>query len=71
VGAALDGAQLMTLLLFVTFYLPCLSAFAVMTRTLGTRAALQSAGITLAVALGVAGFARIAMALSIPLLASF
>jgi len=68
VGAALDGGQLMTLLLFVTFYLPCLSTFAVMTRTLGKRQALHAAGITLAVALGIAGVARFAIALSAPLL---
>jgi ferrous iron transport protein B len=71
VGAALDGGQLMTLLLFVTFYVPCLSSLAVMARTLGTRGALQSAGISFGVALGIAGMARVAMALCAPLLVSF
>jgi ferrous iron transport protein B len=71
VGAVLDGGQLMTLLLFVTFYVPCLSTLAIMTRTLGTRGALQSAGLSFAVALGIAGMARIAMALAAPLLVSF
>jgi ferrous iron transport protein B len=61
VGAALDPVQLMTLLLFLTFYLPCLSTFAMMLRALGGRQALQSAGISLAAALGIAGVARFAM----------
>jgi len=61
VGTVLDSVQLMTLLLFVTFYVPCLSTFAVMVRALGTRQALQSAGISLAVALLIAGAARLAM----------
>ena len=61
VGAALDATQLMTLLLFVTFYVPCLSTFAVMLRRLGTRQALQSVAISLAAALVVAGLGRVVM----------
>jgi ferrous iron transport protein B len=61
VGAVLDPVQLMTLLLFVTFYVPCLSTFAVMLRTLGGRDAVKSVGISLAAALVVAGVARVAM----------
>ena len=62
VGALLDATQLMTLLLFVTFYVPCLSTFAVMLRTLGTRQALQSVGISLVAALAIAGVGRLLMA---------
>jgi ferrous iron transport protein B len=61
VGFLLDPVQLMTLLLFVTFYVPCLSTFAVMARTLGTRKAILSSGISLAAALLIAGVARAAM----------
>jgi ferrous iron transport protein B len=64
VGAVLDATQLMTLLLFVTFYVPCLSTLAVMVRALGSRQALQSAGISLVVALGLAGAGRVTMVLA-------
>ena len=67
VGAVLDTVQLMTLVLFVTFYVPCLSTFAVMVRTLGTRQAMQSVGISLAAALAIAGSARLAMTALSPL----
>lgn len=63
VGAVLDPAQLVTLLVFVTLYLPCVSTFAVMLRALGRRQALQSVGISLAAALAIAGAARLALAL--------
>jgi ferrous iron transport protein B len=61
VGAVLDATQIMTLLLFVTFYVPCLSTFAVMARRLGAADALRSAGLSLAAALVVAGAGRLAM----------
>jgi ferrous iron transport protein B len=61
VGAVLDPTQIMTLLLFVTFYVPCLSTLAVMVTRLGVRDALRSAGLSLATALVVAGAGRIAM----------
>jgi ferrous iron transport protein B len=61
VNTALDATQIMTLLLFVTFYVPCLSTLAVMARRLGTRDALRSAGVSLAAALVVAGAGRAAM----------
>ena len=67
VGAVLDTVQLMTLVLFVTFYVPCLSTFAVMVRTLGTRQAMQSVGISLAAALAIAGTARLALTALSPL----
>lgn len=61
VGTALDPVQLMTLLLFLTFYIPCLSTFAVMLRTLGMRQALHSVSISLGAALAIGGAARLAM----------
>ena len=69
VGTALDPVQLMTLLLFVTFYVPCLSTFAVMLRTLGARDAAKSVGISLAASLAVAALARLAMSAAIGLAA--
>jgi ferrous iron transport protein B len=62
VGAVLDAAQIATLLLFLNFYVPCLATMAVMVRTLGRRPALQSAGLSIVVALAVAGLARIVFA---------
>jgi len=67
VGMVLDPVQLMALLLFVTFYVPCLSTFAVMLRTLGKREAVKSVGISLAAALAVAGIARAVMTTAIAL----
>jgi ferrous iron transport protein B len=69
VGTALDPVQLMTLLLFLTFYVPCLSTFAVMLRALGARLALQSVAISLGAALVVAGTARVAMQWAVSLAA--
>lgn len=67
VGAVLDPVQLMTLLLFLTFYLPCVSTFAVIARSLGARQAARSAAITLGVALAIAGAARGAMWVAVSL----
>ena len=58
VASLLDPVQITTLLLFLTFYLPCVSTFAVMTRTLGARVALQSAALSVGVALVVSAAAR-------------
>lgn len=57
----LDPVQLLTLLLFVTFYLPCLSTFAVMLKAIGRRAAILSALLSVWVALVVSGFVRFAL----------
>ena len=61
VGAVLDTVQLMTLLLFLTFYFPCISTFAVMLRTIGRRQALLSVSLSVVVALLVSAAARWAM----------
>jgi ferrous iron transport protein B len=69
VDTLLDPVQLMTLLLFVTFYFPCVATFAAMARAIGTRHALRSAGITLAAAMAIAGGARLAMEVAVKLAA--
>ena len=61
VGHVLDATQLVTLLLFLTFYVPCLSTFAMMVRTLGTRGAVQSVALSIGIALLVSGAARAIM----------
>jgi ferrous iron transport protein B len=58
VGHVLDNTQLATLLLFLTFYVPCLSTFAMMARTLGARDAVKSVALSAAIALAVGGAAR-------------
>jgi len=50
--------QILTLLLFLTFYVPCVSTFAVMLRTIGRRDALVSVAISVGVALLVSGLVR-------------
>ena len=58
VGAVLDAVQLTTLLLFITFYIPCLATFAVMVKTIGRRSAVQSVALSIGAALAVSGVAR-------------
>ncbi|MBZ0143119.1 MAG: hypothetical protein K8F56_06030 [Rhodocyclaceae bacterium] len=52
------GADL-TFLVFLTFYIPCVSTFAVMLKTLGRREALFSVALSVGVALGLAGAVRL------------
>lgn len=59
IGAYLDWVQLTTLLIFMTFYVPCISTFAVMLKTLGRRQALYSLAISIAVAMLVSGIVRL------------
>ena len=61
VGRYLDQVQIVTFLLFLTFYIPCISTFAVMLKTVGRRDALFSVSLSVAVALLVSGFARFAL----------
>ena len=58
VGNYLDQVQIMTFLLFLTFYVPCVSTFAVMVKTIGRREALFSVALSVGVALLVSGLAR-------------
>lgn len=61
VGHVLGSIQLVTLLLFLTFYVPCLSTFAMMSRTLGTKGAVQSVFLSTGIALAASGAARVLM----------
>jgi ferrous iron transport protein B len=58
VNVVLDSVQIMTLLLFLTFYVPCVSTFAVMLKTIGRRDALVSVMLSVGAALLVSGAAR-------------
>jgi ferrous iron transport protein B len=57
----LDPIQLLTLLLFLTFYVPCISTFAVMLKAVGRATAAVSVLLSVGVALAVSGFARFAL----------
>jgi len=59
VGAVLDGVQIMTFLLFLTLYVPCISTFAVMLKTIGRRQALATVALSAGVALLVSGVVRL------------
>jgi ferrous iron transport protein B len=61
IGHYLDWIQIMTFLLFLTFYVPCISTFAVMMKTIGRREALFSVALSVGVALLVSGVARFAL----------
>lgn len=58
IGAHLDWVQIMTFLIFLTFYFPCVSTFAVMLRTIGRKQALLSVSLSVGVALLVSGIVR-------------
>ena len=59
IGAHLDWVQIMTFLLFLTFYFPCVSTFAVMLKTIGRKEALFSVSLSVGVALLVSGMIRL------------
>ena len=60
----LDQVQIFTFLVFLTFYVPCLSTFAVMLKTLGHREAWLSVLISLVSALLMAGAVRLILELA-------
>ena len=64
VGALLGSAQIFTFLVFLTFYVPCVSTFAVMLKTLGRREAWFSIALWVGVALLLAGGARLLLAIA-------
>ena len=64
----LDHIQIFTFLIFLTFYVPCLSTFAVMLKTLGQKAAWGSLLISLVSALLMAGAVRVLLELTRALL---
>jgi ferrous iron transport protein B len=59
VGAFLDWVQIMTFLIFLTFYIPCISTFAVMLKTIGRKEAFFSIALSVGVALLVSGVIRV------------
>jgi ferrous iron transport protein B len=61
VGSLLDSVQIMTFLIFLTFYIPCISTFAAMLKTIGRRNALRSAALSVGIALVLSGAARLLM----------
>jgi ferrous iron transport protein B len=54
----LDWVQVVTFLIFLTFYVPCISTFAVMLKTIGRKEALFSVFLSVTVALFVSGVIR-------------
>ncbi len=58
IGAHLDWIQITTFLLFLTFYFPCVSTFAVMLKAIGRKEALFSVSLSVGVALLVSGIVR-------------
>jgi ferrous iron transport protein B len=61
VGQYLSPIQIVTFLLFLTFYVPCVSTFAVMLKTIGRREALFSVSLSVGAALLVSGLVRFAL----------
>ena len=59
IGTRLDWLQITTFLLFLTFYVPCISTFAVMLKTVGRKEALLSVALSVGVALLVSGLVRL------------
>jgi len=59
IGELLSWVQIATFLVFLTFYIPCLSTFAVMLKLLGRREALYSVLLSILVSLGLAGAVRV------------
>lgn len=59
VSAYLDWVQIMTFLIFLTFYIPCISTFAVMLKTIGRKEAAFSIALSVGVALVVSGVVRV------------
>jgi ferrous iron transport protein B len=57
----LDQVQIVTFLVFITFYFPCLSTFAMMLKALGRKAAFLSVALSVGIALATAGMARAAL----------
>ena len=59
IGIYLDWVQIITFLIFLTFYIPCVSTFAVMLRTIGRKEAFFSIALSVGVALIVSGVIRL------------
>ena len=63
VGIYLNWIQLSVFLIFLTFYFPCVSTFAVMLKTIGRKSALTSVSISVIVALLISGIIRVILEL--------
>ena len=57
----LDTVQIATFLVFLTFYVPCVSTFAVMLKTIGRREAIFSLGLSVVSALAISGILRLCL----------
>ncbi len=58
INEQMDWVQILTFLVFLTFYVPCVSTFAVMIKTIGKKEALFSVMLSVGVALLVSGLVR-------------
>ncbi|HZQ74867.1 MAG TPA: nucleoside recognition domain-containing protein [Burkholderiales bacterium] len=63
VSAHMDARQILVFLVFLTLYVPCLSTFAVMTRTIGARHAAYSVCLSIGIALAAAVAVRVGLGL--------
>ncbi len=61
ISPLLNGVQIMTFLIFLTFYVPCVSTFAVMMHALGRREAFLSVALSVGIALAAAGAVRLVL----------
>lgn len=59
IGNYLNWIQLSVFLIFLTFYFPCVSTFAVMLKTIGYKSALLAVSISICVALIISGIIRL------------
>jgi len=59
IGDQLTWIQITTFLIFLTFYVPCISTFAVMLKTIGRREALFSLALSVSAALLISGIIRL------------
>ncbi|MBN1379324.1 MAG: ferrous iron transporter B [Gammaproteobacteria bacterium] len=58
ISPLMSWIQIATFLIFLTFYVPCISTFAVMIKTIGKKYALLSVGLSVGVALAISGAVR-------------
>ncbi len=59
IGEQLSGIQITTFLIFLTFYVPCISTFAVMLKTIGRKEAFFSIILSVSAALLISGIVRL------------
>jgi ferrous iron transport protein B len=68
INTVLGTVQILTLLVFITFYVPCISTFAIMNKTLGRKQAGFSVLLSVGVALILSALVRLVMGVVQPLL---